>query len=74
MPSDKQATAIAVILLVFPDFILPLEVKCFRPTGWVLNAETGFYGQKASVSTDALQPQIFKREMTLELLRAKTPR
>jgi hypothetical protein len=32
MPSDKHATAMAVILLVFPDFIFPLEVERFcRP-------------------------------------------
>ncbi|PYK29440.1 MAG: hypothetical protein DME57_10265 [Verrucomicrobia bacterium] len=51
MPIDKHATVIAVILLVFPVFILPLEVECPSPTGWVVHAETGSYGQKASLIT-----------------------
>jgi hypothetical protein len=36
MPRDKHATAIAVILLVFPDFILPLkvEIASARPVGF----------------------------------------
>ena len=60
MPSDKQATAIAVILLVVPVFILPFEVETLSPDRLGCNAETGSYEQKASVSTDARGSRIFK--------------
>jgi hypothetical protein len=60
MPSDKQPTAIAVILLVVPVFILPFEVETLSPDRLGGNAEAGSYEQKASVGTDALGPRIFK--------------
>ena len=37
--TDKIVTAIAVVLLMSPDFIVPFEFKVPRPTGWVLYAE-----------------------------------
>ena len=35
---DKIATAIAVVLLISPDFITPFSTKSLPPTGWVTNA------------------------------------
>ena len=36
MPSDKHTTVIAVVLLMFPGFILPLEVEMLLPDQLVL--------------------------------------
>jgi hypothetical protein len=69
---DKIATAIAVVLLMSPDFIVPLSLKFSRPTGWVRYAETGSYGRKLLLSSDESAPEIFEAIAIAELPRKRS--
>ena len=71
MPMDKHATTIAVILFVFPDFILPLEVECLSPTGWVLHAENRFLRTKGFTNNDEHEREVFKNYRGAKFGRAK---
>ena len=58
--SDKIATAIAVALLMSPDFIIPFSSESLCPTGWVIHAEP-VPTEKGLRSTDEVVREIFKR-------------